>query len=311
MKIEKSFVMWIGGDHYEDAKAYVEEVRHLGVSKRLPGYGMAVALNKPGAIVYVAHDDGEFYSCDACMGKVVCGDCRVREVKIGIARSDMDNVLKHFGDESDIPRQRARIVEIRRDRIAGLESECDECETCNGKRHHKDGTGGYVRKVDGSRMDYRSFNYWMRQPKKFNAKAEVESRHMCDECGGTGKIPRAMIFGAFIPTVEYIRSGRENEVVESQIEDFRQVDGELIEREAERGGEKRRPGFYAVARKGKATSRAKKIAPYLRSKTEVIGEFIRFKSPVEQPGLRRFRGLKRFSLVGSARSQRAVLEAAS
>jgi hypothetical protein len=302
MRIQHSYLVWVGADNYETISEYVDEVRRLGVSKRLPGIGMANALSEAGSIVYVAHDDGEAYSCDACMGQVECSECRTWSQKIAKWQGEADAVLKRYADEDETPRGKARIVEIRQARIAKARAAMAECELCEGEGTFECGTGGYIVRKDGSRMDYRTFNYWMRQPHKFDVAREVTEKHMCEECGGTGKRPAAVVFGAFVPAIEVVLTGRENEIVQEQIERFAHISAADAAKEPERKGGHREPGYYAVAKAGKPSKRASAYAKELvtrrvvKGEPEVIGDFVLFPKPVKVGELKRFRGVKRFGL---------------
>lgn len=302
MRIQHSYLMWVGADNYETIADYVDEVRKLGVSKRLPGIGMANALGAPGAIVYVAHDDGEAYSCDACMGQVECSECRTWMHKIAKWQGEADEVRKRYEDDDEPPRGKARIIEIREARIANARAAMAKCELCEGEGEFECGTGGYVVRANGERMDYRTFNYWMRQPKKFDVEREVTEKHMCEECGGTGKRPAAVVFGAFVPSIEVVLTGRENEIVQEQIERFDRVKMSDVAKEPERKGGQREPGYYAVAKAGKPSKRASAVAKELvtrravKGEPEVIGDFVLFQKPVKVGELKRFRGVKRFGL---------------
>jgi hypothetical protein len=310
MQIENSYLMWIGSEHYENLDEYTDEVKSMGVSKRLPGIGMANAMSQPNTVVFVAHDNGETEPCDACLGEVVCPDCRVRDGKIKNHQDRIDAIMRHFKGEV-LPRGKQRTVDICSDKIKKLIAEKKVCETCDGQGVYEDGTGGYVVKSGGEKMDYRSYNYWMRQPGKFDAKSEVMGKYMCEECGGTGKIPQTKIFGVFIPTdVEYILSGRETEVVLREVEKFKLVEMTVVADEVERGCGKRHPGYYVVTRKtGPTKEYTKKVVEELSKKgviegaVEMIGDFVRFVKPVEISGVRRFRGVKKFNLVPEAEEQ--------
>lgn len=314
MQIQHSYLMWVGADNYETIVEYVDEVRQLGISKRLPGFGMANALQQPGSIVYVAHDDGEAYSCDACMGQVECSECRTWSQKIAKWQGEADAVSKRYaGDE--VPRGKARIVEIRQARIAKARAAMAQCELCEGEGTFECGTGGYVVRADKSRMDYRTYNYWMRQPHKFDSAREVTERHMCEECGGTGKRPAAVVFGAFVPGIEVVVSGREHEIAREQIEKFdARVSLAAAAKEPERKGGQREPGYYAVAKVGKPGKRAIAVAKELVARravkgVEVIGDFVLFGKPVKVGSLKRFRGVKRFGLWPADSEARAEMGA--
>jgi hypothetical protein len=303
MQIRHSYLMWVGADHYETIGEYVDEVRKLGTSKRLPGIGMANALSEPGSVVFVAHDDGEAFSCDACLGQVECSECRTGRQKIAKWQAEADAVRKRYADDDETPRGKARIVEIREARIAKVRQAMSQCDLCDGEGSYECGTGGHVVRADGSKMDYRTFNYWMRQPHKFDVGAEITEKHICDECGGTGKRPAAVVFGVFVPSIEVVLSGREIDIVKEQIAGFDQVTMAAVAKEAERKAGKRRPGYYAVASSGKPSKRAQSVAQALhaarvvKGETEVIGDFVLFSKPVKVAELKRFRGVKRFGLL--------------
>lgn len=311
MQIENSYLMWIGSEHYKDLDEYTEEVRLMGVSKRLPGIGMANAMSQPNTVIFVAHDNGETEPCDACLGEVVCPDCRVRDGKIKANQDRIDAIMKLYDKEEILPRGKQRTIEICTAKIEKLIAEKASCETCDGQGTYEDGTGGYVVKSGGEKMDYRSYNYWMRQPDKFDSKKEIMGKHICEECGGTGKIPQTKIFGVFVPTdVEYILSGRETEVVLREVEKFKLVEMKVVATEVERGCGKRHPGYYVVTRKnGNTKEYTKRVIRELSDKgviegsVDVIGDFVRFIKPVEVHGVRRFRGVKKFNLVPEAEEQ--------
>lgn len=317
MRIQHSYLMWVGADNYETITDFVNEVRALGVSKRLPGIGMANALGTAGSIVYVAHDDGEAYSCDACMGPVECSECRTWKQKIAKWQGEADEVRQRYEDDDEPPRGKARIIEIREARIAKARAAMAACELCEGEGEFECGSGGHVVRANGSRMDYRTFNYWMRQPKKFDVEREVVEKHICEECGGTGKRPAAVVFGAFVPGIEVVLTGRENEIVQEQIERFDRLSMATVAKEPARKGGQREPGYYAVAKAGKPTKRASAVAMELvtrraiKNAFEVIGDFILFGKPVKVGELKRFRGVKRFGLgqADEAKNERAEMSA--
>lgn len=315
-KIKQSYLMWVGAGDYADTRAWTDEAIAMGVSKRIPGIGMANALSEDGTAVFVAHDDGESEPCATCMGELECGDCRVRGGKITKLQAEADTVLKHFKSEDEMPAGKARIVRIRREKIAAIEAAIEACESCEGELVYEDGTGGHVT-ANGEMMDYRTFNYWMRQPEKFDAEREApeRDRHMCEDCGGTGKIPCAKVIGVFVPSdIEYILNGKENELLQEQIESFKKLDMAMVKKEAIRGCGKRHPGYYVVAKTGKATKAAKDVVKELVAagvidpkSADINGDFVRFTKPVDAPGLRRFRGVKKFGLIPEAEEQAEMI----
>lgn len=318
-RIQQSYLMWVGEVNYGSSGEFIDEVRKLGVSKRLPGIGMAKTLSAPGSLVLVAHDDGEAFSCDACLGQIECSLCRKHQHKISQWKRQADDVRKRYSGE-EIPTGKARIVKIREARIAKARQEMAGCELCDGEGTYECGTGGYAVRVDGSRMDYRSYSYWIRQPHKFDAKQAIRmvddelDLHMCAECGGTGKHPAASIFGAFVPDIEVVLRGRENqnEVLAQQIAPFGQVNVTDAAREPERSGDRatnlrREPGYYATAKAGKPSKQALAVAKELvdsraiKGGYEVIGDFIRFDKPIKVGELKRFRGVKRYDIMPAAK----------
>lgn len=307
--IEHGYLMWVGESHHETAKSFVEEVRSRGVSKRLPGYGVGLALQKPGTLVYVAHDDGEAYSCESCFGQVECSACRTKEHAILKWQAEADAVTRRY-PKGDIPRGKERIREIRAERIQKARAAMAACELCHGKGTYECGTGGYIVRMDGTKMDYRTYNFWMRQPHKFDVAKEVRNFHMCEDCGGTGKRPAAEVFGCFVPTVEYIRNGEETKEERKQYEVFDQLTEAQAEQEPERVGGRRTPGFYAVARAGKGSRRGQAVARELQESravkgdVEVIGDFVLFTKPVKVE-TKRFRGIKHFQLGKSGGNKAA------
>lgn len=296
--IEQGYLMWVGETHYETARSFAEEVRQFGVSKRLPGYGVALALQKPGVVVYVAHDDGEAYSCESCFGWVECSACRTKDHAILKWQAEADVVTRRY-PKGDIPRGKERIREIRAERIRKAREAMAACELCHGKRQYQCGTGGYVVRADGTHMDYRTYNFWMRQPHKFDAKKEVLSYHMCEDCAGTGKRPAAEVFGCFLPSVQYIRHGKETPEELERFSVFEQLSEKDVLKESARPAGVRTSGFYAVTRPGRVKKRAQALAQELKEErglrdVEIIGDFLLFAKPVAVE-TKRFRGIKHFS----------------
>lgn len=321
MRIQQSYLMWVGEVNYGSAAEFVDEVRQLGVSKRLPGIGMAKTLGEPGSLLLVAHDDGEAFSCDVCLGQVECSACRKQLGLIRNWTAQADRVREAYKGEA-IPAGKARIIRIREERIAEARQEMQGCELCDGAGAYECGTGGYVVRKDGSRMDYRAYNWMTRQPHKFDADKEFSfkgrgedkqiDKHMCETCGGTGKMPAAAIFGAFVPQIEVVLRGpeKQNEETEQKIASFGQVSVADAAREPERKGDRatnlhREPGYYATARAGKPGKRASAAAKELVESRvikgyEVIGDFILFSKPIKASELKRFRGVKRYDIVPEA-----------
>lgn len=296
--------MWVGSDVYESPDWFVEEVRTCGgASKRIPGVGMARALSEEdaNAVIFLAHDCGDETQCPDCTGDVDCGSCRVLSHKIDKWRAEARQVEARAEPGEELPRGKQRIIDIRHQRIAAAQAKQKKCVWCKGAGTYRGGTGGYVIKRDGSRMPYRTYNYWMRQPKKFDAEKEIASFHMCATCSGTGKQPHAAIFAFFAPEIEYIRSGREREVELEHIEPFMQLSRSQVQKEPERLAGKRKPGYYAVSRPS-GVRRADEVVTALKAlgldvrDREVVGGFISLMKPLPVADMRRFRGVKRFPL---------------
>lgn len=301
MEIGNSYLVWIGEGHYETMDAYLEDIEGTGVSKRLPGLGMARALSEPGAVVFVAHDNGESYSCDDCYGEIECGGCRVHVQKIKKWRAEADTVIERYRGER-LPRGKQRIVDIREARIADAQALMNECDMCAGDGVYDCGTGGSVTLRDGTTQDYRTHNYWMRhRGERFHHLYDVVDKDMCETCGGTGKIPHGRIFGAFHPKrIEYVISGRENEILEEQVSAFKCT--------RPGPGETRPPGFYAVTDPGVTSIDSKRIASELKrigaiDGSKTLGDFIVFDKPVEIRDVKRFRGMKRFGILSNGKGK--------
>lgn len=305
MKIENSYLMWIGSEHYDTIGDYSDEAIALGVSKRLPSPAVAREMVKPGTVVFVAHDEGETHDCPKCLGTIDCPDCRKRIVEMTALRAAVMKVRSRFEDFiAEAPRGQKRFVEIREEKINKLEDACSECETCEGAGQLAAGTGGKVVLRDGKTMDYRAFNYWLHQPSKFDPNKEVRSRHMCRHCGGTGTLPDAKVFGMFIPQdIEYILTGDESEKALESVKDFTKVDGASLKLEARRKCGYRKPGGVYVVTSTKGDKKRTRAAVkdlverglVSADSAEIHGAFVRFTCPIRIDA-KRFRGIARMPL---------------
>ncbi len=94
-EIKRSYLMWIGKEHYPTIEAYVEECTEMGVSKRLPNATVAEAMTAPGTVVFVAHDEGVYRECPECVGEMECPTCRLDVQELARIGAE----LKDFGDE--------------------------------------------------------------------------------------------------------------------------------------------------------------------------------------------------------------------
>lgn len=312
--ITKAYLMWVGSEHYADIAEWSEEAIAMGVSKRLPNAAMARALMEPGTVVFTAHDEGETTDCAECGGAIECPDCRKRTVEMASLRGAIDSAKKRFlGDwDAEATDGMKRFESVREAKITRLETECEDCSACGGKGKLTSGTGGHVVLKDGRQWDYRTYNYWLHQPAKFNAETMVATVAMCKACGGTGVRPEAKLFGLFVPTrCEYIVRGDETKEELKLLKDFGLVTPDALKVEGKRKCGYRKPGgFYAVTDKAAAPDKDARMAldglveRGIIDSTEAVdiaGNFVRFTAPV-RVDVKRFRGIKQIpvSMVSEA-----------
>ena len=316
-----SYLMWIGSEHYPTIDDWAAEAVSHGISKRLPGASVGEKLLEPGSVIFVAHDEGEYHECTECTGAIECPECRKAEQEAQRVQAEIDALLKPFDDRDDFlakaPRGKVRSLEVREAKLEKLADAQAECKLCGGEGALEAGTGGTVSMEDGSTMDYRTYNYWLHQPAKFDSET-VEEKDMCDHCGGTGKLPDAKVFGMFLPEdIEYIVAGDEDEKALEKVKGFTKVDKSVVVKEVKRGcGYRRERGVYAVASAEGSSSKAKKaLAELVKAgvvnpeATEVKGSFVRFIEPIYIDA-KRFRGIKSWSLnVDVEEAAEDVLEA--
>jgi len=319
--ITSAYLMWVGSDSYPGIKDWAEEALEMGISKRLPSVDAGKALMRPGVAVFVAHDEGETTACSHCVGSVECPDCRKRAVERASLQEAIDNVRRrhvpreaaeasdYTGWELMAPDGDQRYVALREAKITQLDERDAACPVCEGRASVETGTGGYVLLDDGDVWDYRRYNYWLHQPTKFDPSLVVE-KHMCANCGGTGEMPNAMVFGVFVPErIEYIMSGDEDEDKLEAVKDFAAVEtAELVVEKKRKCGKRHPGGVYVVTTTEGAPAAAHKALGELVEKglvepegTEVHGSFIRFARPIPVAE-KRFRGIKGVdvSILGSA-----------
>jgi hypothetical protein len=308
MEITNSYLMWVGSEHYSGIDVYSDEAVTMGVSKRLPNAAVGKAMMEEGTVIFIAHDEGEHTECPACLGVIECPDCRKHNESARQLQTAIDKVKARFDDfETEAPKGQKRFVATREAKIAQLEAKCDACEGCEGKGTVKLGTGGTAELKDGTKWDYRKYTYWRNQPKKFDFRKEVTATDMCPECGGFGTIPVTKVFGMFVPErVEYILRGEDDDKVKELLEGtkHRILTGAEAESEAKRGCGYRKPGGVYVVTDPKADPAAAKAAlKALVDKgvvepeaAEIHGTFVRFTTPIHVSDVRRFRGIKRWSL---------------
>lgn len=302
--IKHAWLIWVGSEHYKGITDWSDEAIALGISKRLPNAAMARSLSTPGTVVFIAHDEGETTECPACPGEIACPDCRKRVNEMAALRKSVAAIVAGFkGDfATEAPRALVRSKELRERDADALAKECDECEACGGKGKLAASTGGKVELVDGTVWDYRTYDYWLHQPKKFHVETSVASKDMCETCGGKGELPDAKIFGLFMPSrIEYIATGEESAEELKKVKGFTVVKADKLAVEVKRKCGTRKPGgVYVVTSPtdgagATALDEAIKAGLVKKDGAEVHGNFIRFMRPV-LVAEKRFRGLKRIDL---------------
>ena len=302
--IKHAWLIWVGSEHYKGITDWSDEAIALGISKRLPNAAMARSLSTPGTVVFIAHDEGETTECPACPGEIACPDCRKRVNEMAALRKSVASIVAGFKGEfaTEAPRALVRSKELRERDADALAKECDECKACSGKGKLKASTGGSVELVDGSVWDYRTYNYWLHQPKKFHVETSVANKEMCETCGGTGELPDAKIFGMFMPErIEYIATGDESAEELKTMKGFNIVKKEALKAESKRKCGTRKPGgVYVVTSATSAggdalVEDAIKAGLVKKDGAEVHGNFVRFTRPV-LVNSKRFRGLKKIEL---------------
>lgn len=303
--ITSAWLIWVGSEFYKGIADWSDEAIAQGISKRLPNAAMARQISAPGTVVFVAHDEGESHSCDKCVGWCECPSCRKCISEMTALRAVIDTMLAAFKGEfpSEAPRSLVRFKEVRERTIAELEAQMKDCVDCKGKGKVRAGTGGKVVLTDGRVWDYRTYNYWLHQPKKFNPETMVSEIDICEECGGKGDLPNAKIFGVFAPErVEYIARGDETKEELKALKGFAIIKKTALKLEAKRKcGVRKAGGVYAVT-SATGTEGAKLLDDAIKAGlikaggAEVHGSFIRLGRPVPV-GEKRFRGLKKVSLA--------------
>jgi len=303
--ITSAWLIWVGSEFYKGIADWSDEAIAQGISKRLPNASMARQISAPGTVVFVAHDEGESHSCTKCVGWCECPACRKCISEMTALRAVIDTMLAAFkGDfATEAPRSLTRFKEVRERTIAELEAQMKDCVDCKGKGKIKAGTGGKVSLTDGRVWDYRTYNYWLHQPKKFDPETMVAEIEMCEECGGKGDLPNARIFGVFAPErVEYIARGDETKEELKALKGFTIIKKTVLKTEAKRKcGVRKAGGVYAVT-SASGTEGDKLLADAIKAGlvkpdgAEVHGSFIRFGRPVPVSE-KRFRGLKKIGLA--------------
>jgi hypothetical protein len=305
-KLDNTYMMWVGSEHYPTIGDWVKEAEELGVSKRLPNEHVARALMADGTAVFIAHDEGKHAECTECSGVVACGECRKRTVEADKLRARATEMRKGEGPEAAKLLTKADLVETQ---AVELEDQNGACEVCLGAGSIEGGTGGKVVFEDGEAWDYRQYNYWLHQPKVWTpeAKGGLSEIARCECCGGTGRLPLGVVFGLFLPqAIEVIVGGEGSPEAEAaKAAGFAPVTTATVATERKRGCGKRKPGGVYVVTKAEGDAKAKDAVDALRKagidrEVEVKGNFIRFIEPIEIHGAKRFRGLGRVELAALA-----------
>lgn len=318
-EILNSYLMWVGAEHYADIKTYADEAVAHGISKRMPTVEMATKLAEPGSVVFLAHDEGEYKDCRACHGEMECGECRKLDGKIEAAKEELKALREEELAEGESPALAKKLARLKAS-VKEIAKEMKGCKLCKGTGTHKGGTGGLVC-VNDDAWDYRRYNYWLHQPKKWSPAGKLVEEHMCEKCGGTGRLPEGKVFGLFLPSdVEWIVPEGTPEKVKAEMKKrgFKLVPEKVLVKEPRRGCGKRRPGGVYITTKPDGDLDAKGeaiLAELIESGAvvaegvEVSGSFVRFIEPVAIDS-KRFRGVKRWSLDPKAeREAEMILDA--
>lgn len=306
-KFTNTFLIWVGSEHYAKMEDWIQEAKEQGVSKRLPNEHMAKSLMEPGTAIFVAHDEGEREDCPECATEIDCPDCRRAD-----ERAQRENVLRRHleGEASKLEKgsKERKSLETRAEnaakRQAAAEDEIEGCDQCLGTGKLRAGSGGKVTFNNGETWDYRRYNYFLHQPKKWTADEEggIAEEKMCECCGGKGELPKGVVFGLIVPErFEYITDGSAERDAAMAARGFTVVSAGALKEEAPRKCGRRKPGgVYAVtssARKGPSPALAAAFEAGVSAlEVEVHGDFVTFLKPISIPGHKRHRGLARFTL---------------
>lgn len=327
-EITNSYLMWIGKEHYPKISDWSAEALSVGISKRLPNDKIAEKLMEPGSVIFVAHDEGEYSECPECFGEIECPEARKLRTEIERLEDDIDDLQKQkkeslyryadgIIDAAEREAQQVHIAKLLKNRETRLEKLNGHVDAM--PKTIEAGTGGTVQ-VEGETWDYRKYNYWLHQPKKWNEDDHSIKKDQCETCGGTGRLPEGKVFGLFLPSaIEYILKADDNDTIKAEIEARKITTVSTVEvaAEAKRGcGKRKAGGYYVVTRTEDNDADAKAIVEKLVAEgkidpeaVEINGNFVRFLAPVDID-CKRFRGIKRWSMdVDAAEEAEAILEA--
>jgi hypothetical protein len=314
----KSYLMWIGKEHYPTIESYVDEAIAQGVSKRVSRPDLAAKLATPGTMVYLAHDEGARCECPDCQTVIENPERRKAEQAFQAAETELENRKRDY----KAAKEAARKAETEEDKTATAavkarahrlleNAEAKALKLAAARDDHpaeiKAGSGGHVILKDGSRWDYRRYMYWRNQPKKWDYKAQVAELHMCEHCGGFGQLPVGKVFGVFMPdAAEYILKPEDNDKVSAEMKDkgLETVTAGMVCTEVKRGcGKRVAGGTYLVTKTNHATP--EQLVATIKElvekgvikpdETKVNGSFAEFIAPVDIAGEKRFRGVKEWA----------------
>lgn len=304
----KGFLLWIGAGFYTSIEDYCAEVAQRGVSKRLPNEGAAKALMDPEAVVFVAHDEGERVDCSACSCEMPCLECSGSgKRKVPGSRCA---TCRGTGATSCMGLHEACAD------CAGAGHALEGCPDCAGSGRVFEGSGG-VAFVDGEPQSFR--RAWnASKGKGWAAKHVMDDQLPCPACGGTGWLPKGVVFGMFVPSgFEFILpAGSPPELrAEMEAKGVRVVTSEELREEAPRKCGVRIPGgVYAVTTTKATSERASEVLAALvkagkvdPAAVEVHGDFVRFLRPVDIFGQKRFRGISRWSMPEAVRAEAEMI----
>jgi hypothetical protein len=323
-KITNAYLMWVGSDSYKTIDVYVAEAAKQGVSKRLPNANVARKLMKPGVAIFIAHDEGETEACAECTGEIENPALRIALNQIQIQHRRIQSLYAERAGALEKANEEERdAVQKRHDKLVDNAIAKEEKMTTEAQDIPTtvEGTTGGTIVVDGAKWDYRRYNYWLHQPKKWNkADHTIAEKCMCEACGGTGRIPLGKVFGMMLPSaVEYVMRPEDTLEYKREMEakGFRVVPANRVATEIARGcGRRKHGGVYAVTdddAKRDTAEVAKKLIEkgVITGEVDFNGDFVRFVSPVDIPGVKRFRGIKSWSLDVDAEEEATMIMEAS
>lgn len=157
--IERVYLQWIGTSSYPTIDSFVEDVRRVGVCKKLPNKAVAKEVADHVTVIFLAHDQGRFKQCLQCAELAVCPACN---------------------GACEIDGQRCEWCH-------GLGS----YERGTGGQAIVDGeTWSYTRLLQLKKNKHHDF---------WKSEHTFGKVWYCPACGGRGKLPLGVVFGFFVP----------------------------------------------------------------------------------------------------------------